>query len=246
MNDALPLTFQVQALVDSRRFMAGMVLLYELRAHVRENQSGALAEAYAAVEDGLSTEHEGATGYLAAHLFVARIAAFEVFLQEMIALVLRKHPRKIGKAAFPLSEILDAQGPEELVRRAAEQFTNELMYKKPLEYLDSMCQVLSIDRTPLIADWAVFIEAKARRDLGMHSGWVCNAVYRRKISEAGLATAFEVGHSVLPLTNAYLRNVENSLSRLAQNIGDEVFEKHWPEAAAYAKLQRLALDEAAQ
>lgn len=90
--------------------------------------------------------------YFLAQLFVGRIASFEVFLQETISMVVQKNPKKVGATEFKLSDILDCTEVSQLIQRATEELLNKLMYKKPSEYLSSICELLSIERAPLDAD----------------------------------------------------------------------------------------------
>lgn len=42
------------------------------------------------------------------------------------------------------------------------------MYKKLLEYLNELCETLSIEALLIEKDWPKCIKGKARRDLGVH------------------------------------------------------------------------------
>jgi len=188
-------------------------------------------EALLKKEDGPDAE---VVSYFVAQLFVGRIASFEVFLQDTIYEVVKVHPKKVGKVKFDLSDILDAPGVPELVQHAADFTINRLMYLKPLEYLAGVCDLLSIDATRLVSDWPLFVEAKARRDLGMHNDWRCNSIYERKVKEAGLECAFRAGESTAP-RKEYVTNVGHSLTKLAELITRMTMEKHWPEYASAVK-----------
>ena len=134
--------------------------------------------------------------------------------------------------------MLDCQDVSVLVKRAAEEFLNRLMYKKPHEYLQSVCELLSIERDPLQANWSVFVEAKARRDLGMHSAWKCNAIYLRKLSEAGLATRLGLGESAIPSDDTYVQAVDTALDELALSITTLMLDKHWPKIGSIFRGER--------
>ena len=216
-------------LYESHRFTSAIVYLLAADIQASLRQDTDLAKKHQKFVESLEGTYENPTAYFLAHLFVSRIASFEVFLQETISLVVQKNPKKVGSSEFKLSEILDCSSAQ-LVQRATDEFLNKLMYKKPSEYLSLMCELLSIDRTPLEEKWAVFIEAKARRDLGVHNAWKCNEVYVRKLTEAGLTAALSVGESVLP-TGDYILNVDDALDSLAREISKQVLPKHWPEVA---------------
>ena len=165
--------------------------------------------------------------YFMASLFVAHIAAFEFYLQELVTSVVLRHPKKVGGVQFKLSDVLDAEGSEPLVQRAIDELLNKLLYKKPLEYRDELADLLSIDKTIIEKDWPTFIEAKARRDLGTHADWKCNTTYLRKVAEAGLTPTFQVGESVVPEWNPYARRVSDVLYQLTNTLTSAVVEKHW-------------------
>jgi hypothetical protein len=131
-----------------------------------------------------------ATNYFLCHIFSALISAIELYFQEILKSVISENPKKIGSTLFKLSEILDSSSTDELLTKAIDDYLNKLMYKKPLEYPEELTSTLSIDAKTLEVYWPDFVEVKARRDLGVHNSWVCNATYLRKIKEAGL----EVGN----------------------------------------------------
>ena len=106
---------------------------------------------------------------------------------------------------------------------------NKLMYKKPYAYLDELCQVLSIESTALQERWKTFVEAKARRDLGVHAAWRCNDVFLRKLKEADVISKAKVGDLMLPRDQLYLNSTMTILNQLATEITTKVLEIHWPE-----------------
>jgi hypothetical protein len=215
-------------LQQSVHFAAGMSFLQFSRVAALKQPKSPLGTEYKRLEEALAPNQLTPIQFFAGQLFVARIASFEVFLQETAALVIRKNPKKVGAVTFALSELLDAGGTESLIQRAAEEALNKLMYKKPLDYLNSLCDLLSIDPDRLSPSWAIFIEAKARRDLGLHNAWRCNQTYLRKLEEAGLRGVVEAGDSMYPTDKEYLDEISHSLDSLATEVTKLVFRKHWP------------------
>ena len=100
------------------------------------------------------------------------------------------------------------------------------MSKKPNDYLSDVASLLSIDEAPLKSDWLFFIEAKARRDLAVHNGCRCNSTYLRKLTEAGLSSAFVLGDQVFPATPEYLKQVREAIANFARLLMDAVIAKH--------------------
>jgi len=163
--------------------------------------------------------------YLIAQLFIAHISAFELFLQEMITVIIRNYPHKIGSVQFKLSEILQTDDLEDLVFRAAEETLNKLTYRKPSEYLKEVCDIFSVDPSLIANDWLVFIEAKARRDLGVHNGWICNQTYIRKMTESQIDCTLAVGDLSIPTDFQYLQNVSAILYKISNTLYREAMDK---------------------
>jgi hypothetical protein len=160
-------------------------------------------------------------------LFVSLISALELFFQEIITVIITAYPKKIGSAQFRLSEILDAGSTDELVSHAAEEYTMKLMYKKPFEYLDEISNILSIDSSAVRPFWPAFIEAKARRDLGIHNGWRCNSTYIRKLLEAGISSSLQIGEDAFPSDSDYMNDVANALNNISRAITTALVEKYF-------------------
>jgi hypothetical protein len=167
--------------------------------------------------------------FLLARMFISQIASFEVLLQDTAALVVRKDPKKVGSTKFSLAEIIDADSSSALIDTAIDQYLNSLMYQKPSAYLEGLCSILSIDANPLRNRWKEFVEAKARRDLGVHGAWRCNAVYLRKLKEADITSTATVGDSMWPPYDGYLDTTMDTLNSLAMEITARVSAVHWPD-----------------
>ncbi len=112
------------------------------------------------------------------------ISLVESFLVDITREIIKLYPAKVGKAVFPLSDLL-FKSKDEIINKAADEFINKIMYKKPSEYIIELGSLLSINLQDLTNDWYIYIEAKARRDLGVHNSWQQNDIYRRKIEEIG-------------------------------------------------------------
>ncbi len=102
------------------------------------------------------------------------------------------------------------------------------MYKKPMDYLSDMCQLISISEDKLKSHWPIFVEAKARRDLGMHADWRCNDIYLGKLRKANIKPKLHLGDSAVPDTSEYLPWILNSLNDIAKIIKEEVILKYLP------------------
>jgi hypothetical protein len=165
---------------------------------------------------GFTTEN-----HFAGMLLINLISETEMFFVDVVKEVISYYPQKVGKQQFPLNDILE-MSKDELVLRASEEFLNKIMYKKPKEYLESLGELISIDMNGFTKDWNYFIEAKARRDLGVHNGWAVNSIYTRKISEIGIV---EEKSSVVP-DYKYITTVMNSCDRIVTTIHTRIDEKY--------------------
>ncbi len=124
--------------------------------------------------------------FLLSQNFVSLISEFETFLVDVMAVVIRRHPLKAGAESFKLSEVLEAGDAKELTRIAAERYANGIMYKRASEYRKCLAELLSAGDSFLKDKWPLYVERKARRDIGVHNGWKINDTYRRKLAEVGM------------------------------------------------------------
>lgn len=180
----------------------------ELRIHFRS-----LQEFIAELD---RTTHQ----YYASFVLVNIIAEVENYLTDVTKEVLRAYPMKIGGIQFKLSEIV-GRSEDELILIAAERCMYEMMYKKPLEYLSELCRLASVDPGCIKAHWPTFVEAKARRDLGMHNDWRVNDTYLRKIGEVGLRSNLSVGADVCP-DHAYVIEVATQFRKMIEELSDRL------------------------
>lgn len=165
--------------------------------------------------------------FFMSRLFITYISAFEIFLQEIAAAVLIKYPGKLGSRKYELHDILESPDPQGLVNRAIEEQLNELMYKKPLDYVKEFGSLLSLNISDFTASWKIFIEAKARRDLGVHGDWICNKTYIRKLFEANISSGSAIGTKLVPNTEEYFDEITDGLLDLAEAITGMTLAKHF-------------------
>jgi len=185
------------------------------------------SEVHSELSQRLAPTYQDPHHYFMSRLFIAYIAAFELYLSNMVTAVVLRCPKKAGSVQFRLAEVLDAGDTETLVRRAIDELLNKMLYKKPLEYLDELAALLSVDKAIFAPGWPVFVEAKARRDLGAHADWTCNATYIRKLHEAGIESTLKLGDSAVPDWRDYTRRVSDALYDLSRLLTAAVTEKHW-------------------
>jgi hypothetical protein len=135
---------------------------------------------------------------------IATISEVEAYFQDLVIAVLLKHPEKIGKSSFDLKTLMELSSIQDVKQLAAEKFSGEMLFKRPNDYKKDLISILSVDEAVFKDTWPVFVEAKARRDIGVHNGWLVNDIYRSKVREVGLAPSTE---SALSVDHPYLHSV---------------------------------------
>jgi hypothetical protein len=182
-----------------------------------------LNEAIKSLEKDLKKIGMSVDNYLFGSLLITLIAEIELFLTDTLYCIFKAFPKKIKNMKLDFNDIVD-KSSDEIIQIASEKYVNELMYKKPLDYLESFCQVASIDSGLVMKYWPSFIEAKARRDLGIHNNWVANETYIKKIKEVNLNPEFSLGESVYP-DNNYLGQVHDNCVVLTDTINNALDDK---------------------
>jgi len=202
------------------------IIVLKSKTIAMEGLDETLSEAYSSMDERLKSIELDSQKYFMSILFIDLVSEIEIFLSYMIKVVTQHYPKKLNDVSYKLSEIVDMPSVDELVTRAAGEYINKLMYKKPYEYLESICKVLSIEREPLEEYWPVYVEAKCRRDLGVHNGWVCNATYLRKLSEAGIKTEVKEGDILLPEYRNYVHPVIAGIISIIDNVTQQIIVKY--------------------
>ena len=181
-----------------------------------------MEKAISELENDLKSSKMEAHNYFLSILFLDLLSEVEIFLSSIVQAVIKKHPKKIRTSSFKLGEIIDSKSIDELITRAADEYINKLMYKKPMEYLDSICEVLSIEKQLFLEHWPMYVEAKARRDLGVHNGWTCNSTYLRKVEEVKITSDIKEGDSALPIYEGYVRELLKHLRSIVTIFSEQI------------------------
>jgi hypothetical protein len=188
--------------------------------------SPALAEAFKGLRDFLAPYGMTLDQYFAGSLLVNLIAEVELYFTEVVRHILTAFPHKLGAVQFKFSEI-HGQSSDEIVLMAAERHLTSLMFKRPAEYLAELAAVMSISAGEIQPYWPPYIEAKARRDLGIHNNWCANDTYSRKVSEAGLSPRTERGAFICP-DHEYIQGAMTSCENLVAKVSSLVEAKFEP------------------
>lgn len=182
--------------------------------------SPALKENFDNLKEALSPYNLSSELYFAGSMLFSLITEVELYFTEAIKSILIAHPKKLGSTEFKLAEIVE-RSREEIVLMAAEKHLNSLMYKKPNEYLAELCKIMSIESTQVAPLWPAFIEAKARRDLGIHNNWLVNDTYLRKLADCGIKSSAEKNSMICP-RHVYIHTTIGHCRKLVMDIADLV------------------------
>jgi len=184
-----------------------------------------LVEIYREFSQSLEDRHHRVEEYFSSLLFVDLISCVELYFAQLVKITISHYPKKVGNISFSLNDVLD-KSKDELVENAADQYVYKLMYKKANQILDELSQLLAINSDLLKPYWPVYIEAKTRRDLGVHNSWICNETYLRKVAEVKYEPLPEVGTMLNISSDGYPEKVVDNIMNLAQTINSEVQKKY--------------------
>ena len=108
------------------------------------------------------------------------VAITEAFLGDVVRALICKYPQKLGgKRSIALQAVLESNSIEEIHLRATDSLLNELSYKSPAEFADSLQSLLSLNLLECPA-FHKYMEIKASRDIFIHNRGIANDVYVRK------------------------------------------------------------------
>ena len=215
----------VDRLAEKNLSVALAALLVTHTSALALQEHSGVAPVYKRLDEVLKRHGTNVEEHFLSILFIDLISEVEIYLATLVRAVIAKDPLKVGSFQLKLSEVLEASSNEELISRAAETYLHTVMFKKPLDYLADIAGVLSIDPASVSQAWPAYIEAKARRDLGVHNDWICNETYLRKIKEAGITTEVNVGDKLRP-TFSYVRQLSGSIDEISAKLATSIHAKH--------------------
>jgi hypothetical protein len=147
--------------------------------------SSKLPEHYAK-RDRIDDDHYRVVTFADSLCLISLISEAEAFFQDAMKIILQKHPKKISAIGIDLGKILDLNNIDKVKEFAAQIYITSIMYKRPNEYKKELLSLISADEKMLDNYWPAYVEAKARRDIGVHNSWIKNDTYRDKIREVGV------------------------------------------------------------
>ena len=127
------------------------------------------------------------------------VTIMESVLSDLLAIVLKKFPQKIGaKRSIRSSVVLAATSIEEVHIKTIEAVLNELAYKSPKDFAVEFEQLMSINLLECSA-YHKYIEIKATRDIYIHNNGNANETYISKSDSHSRVKAGEF----LPINTVY-------------------------------------------
>ena len=215
----------VDRLSEKNLSVALSTLLITHTSALAAQEHPGIAPVYKRLNESLRRHGTNVEDHFLSILFIDLISEVEIYLATLVRAVIVKDPQKVGNFQLKLSDVLEATSDDELIARAAEHYLHNIMYKKPLDYLSDISTVLSIDHKTVEHLWPSYIEAKARRDIGVHNDWICNETYIRKLREAGVTSESQIGDTLRPST-IYVRKLADSIDQICTRLATAVHEKH--------------------
>lgn len=235
------------------RFLQGTVVLYKALVFLKEarhaavNGNTALSKILTELENSRDSKQLDVNyeKFFASHLTITLVSEVEHFLGSAVAAALRLYPEKMGSQTIKISELISAASKDEVIDRAARNVMNSLMYEKPLDYLKSLTNILSIDSEKITNLWPAFIELKARRDIGVHNNWVANDIYARRLLEARIPLTCSLGERLIP-SFLYLQESMDACKNLVEAFANELGRKWIPIVGSATESQDTVVPEAAE
>lgn len=159
---------------------------------------------------------------LSVNALVQLVTIVETMLGDIVRSVIMRYPHKLGgKRTLPIQAVLESTSIEEVHLRATDAFLNELAYKSPAEFSDSMQQLLSVNLLECPA-FHRYMEIKATRDIFIHNRGVANDIYVRK---AGSHVRVKSGMNLPANIQYFLESYEYCL-QIADWLEEELH-SHW-------------------
>jgi len=165
--------------------------------------------------------------YLRSQMFITLMAELEDYLNHVLELVLLAYPQKLNSEHFDINETLKEPNADDLIREKVAKKIMDKQYGKPKQYFNFVVKVLDCDQTidRILSEEQVsdptlkakrhqvnslnslfpdYLEMKARRDVGIHNGWLRNSLYDERVRDFDDKTYPNTGN-FLCVDQAYFR-----------------------------------------
>lgn len=159
---------------------------------------------------------------LSVNVLVQLVTIVETMFGDVVRAVVLRYPLKLGgKRSISVQAVLESTTLEEVHLRATDSLLNELSYRSPAEFAESMQQLLSVNLMECPA-FHRYMEIKATRDIFIHNRGIANDLYVRK---AGSHTRVKSGMALPADIQYFLESYEHCL-QIAEWLEVELH-GHW-------------------
>lgn len=142
---------------------------------------------------------------LSVNALVQLVTLVETMLGDIVRAVVVRYPHKLGaKRNLSIQAVLESTSLEEVHLRATDSLLNELAYKSPAEFAESVQPLISVNLMECPA-FHRYVEVKATRDIFIHNRGIANDVYVRK---AGSHARVKAGMSLPADIQYFLESYE--------------------------------------
>ncbi|WP_375586061.1 hypothetical protein [Cyclobacterium xiamenense] len=156
---------------------------------------------------------------------VSSISLTENYLEEIIRIVLQKHPGKLSvdidsktkkeaqeEKKVDFKDVLSATSLDDLYNQIINQKLHKLFYASPADYFKYLGSIIQIKLDEdLIAD---YIEVKATRDLLVHNKGKVNQIY---VEKAGIKARATDTRQNIPVNEEYFLNAMGTLKKIVRD-----------------------------
>ncbi len=136
------------------------------------------------------------------------VAIVEAMLGDVIRAVIMKYPQKISnKKTISVSVVLAASSIDEIHFQAVDYMLNELSYKSPKDFAESLNGLVSVNLLECPA-FHKYLELKATSDIYIHNRGVANEIY---VNKSGSHHRVNIGQVIPVDTQYFLESYEYCL-----------------------------------
>ena len=154
--------------------------------------------------------------YLAFHqlsinAIVQIVTIVEAAINDVVRATVLRYPKKLGaKRSIPMKTIFESTSIEEIHVRATDSLINELSYKSPVEFAESLKSIIPVNLMECHS-FHKYVEVKATRDIFIHNRGIANDIYTRK---SGTHSRVNAGGNLPCNIQYFLESYEASLQMM--------------------------------
>lgn len=154
------------------------------------------------------------TEYLAPVVLQRFIAIAEMYIFDLLRILLRRNPAKVGGKTITVGEVIAKGSIPALLEEAIVEKLNEIRYGKPTDWFEFLDSVERLG-CPTDDEIQQLAEMKATRDVVEHNAGVVNKTY---LAKAGGKARFDEG-KYAEVSDQYLRDCWALLKKICNDMG---------------------------